>query len=194
MAIGLLLIGLILARWWAGGPAPPAAALSEGPHRVLRVVDGDTIILDDNYRVRLIGVNAPESVKPDSPVEPFGREAADFTKQFLSRGTARITLDQERLDRFGRYLAYVWVADRLLNEELLRRPGPMGAEFPLQRINETALPQSTTSSTARQVGHLVAARAIAGRINRAIRQQMPPSRNTLGAWPAGQLVTPRRHW
>lgn len=120
MAIGLLLIGLILARWWAGGPAPPAAALSEGPHRVLRVVDGDTIILDDNYRVRLIGVNAPESVKPDSPVEPFGREAADFTKQFLSRGTARITLDQERLDRFGRYLAYVWVADRLLNEELLR--------------------------------------------------------------------------
>jgi len=120
LAIGLLVVGIIVARWWASTPAAPTSALSEGPHRVVRVVDGDTMILADDYRVRLIGVNAPESVKPDSPVEPFGPEASNFTKQFLSGGQARITLDQERLDRFGRYLAYVWVDDRLLNEELLR--------------------------------------------------------------------------
>lgn len=120
LAIGLLLAGIVLARWWTTQPAAPTSALSEGLHRVVRVVDGDTIILDDDHRVRLIGVNAPESVKPESPVEPFGPEASEFTKRFLSGKQARVTLDQERLDRFGRYLAYVWVDDRLLNEELLR--------------------------------------------------------------------------
>lgn len=120
LAIGLLLAVIVAARLWTSQPAAPTTALREGQHRVLRVVDGDTIIVDANHRVRLIGVNAPESVKPDSPVEPFGPEAAAFTRQFLAGGQARLTFDRERLDRFERYLAYVWVGDRLLNEELLR--------------------------------------------------------------------------
>lgn len=70
--------------------------------------------------VRLIGVDTPETVKPEHPVEPFGPEATAFTRQFLSGGTARLSFDRERVDRFGRFLAYVWVSEKILNEELLR--------------------------------------------------------------------------
>lgn len=70
--------------------------------------------------IRLIGVDTPETVKPDHPVEPFGPEATQFTRQFLAGGTARLSFDRERVDRYGRQLAYVWVGERMLNEELLR--------------------------------------------------------------------------
>jgi micrococcal nuclease len=94
--------------------------LAEGVYQVRRVVDGDTLLLRDGARVRLMGVDTPETVKPDYPVEPWGPEASDFTRSFVGTGEVRLQFDRERTDRFGRYLAYVWVGDRLLNEELLR--------------------------------------------------------------------------
>jgi micrococcal nuclease len=120
--IGLALLALIAYRQWQG-PEP-----SYSPHNlpattelaVRRVVDGDTILFEPDMRVRLIGVNAPESVKPESPVEPFGPEASQFTKEFVRGGVARLEYDRERFDQYGRPLAYVWVGDRMLNEELLR--------------------------------------------------------------------------
>ena len=87
---------------------------------MVRVVDGDTIIVEPDHVVRLIGVDTPETVKPNHAIERFGPEATQFTKRFLWAGTARLTFDRERVDRFGRFLAYVWVGRRLLNEELLR--------------------------------------------------------------------------
>ncbi|MEX0978518.1 MAG: thermonuclease family protein [Pirellulales bacterium] len=118
----LVLCLLVVARYFFSGAPPPSAdrPLAEGPHRVVRVVDGDTIVIAPDSFVRFIGVDTPETVKPEHPVEPFGPEATDFTKKFLSGGTARLSFDRERVDRFGRFLAYVWVGDRLLNEELLR--------------------------------------------------------------------------
>jgi len=53
-------------------------------------------------------------------VEPWGPEASQFTKQFLLTGRVRLQLDKEREDRYRRTLAYVWVGDRMLNEELIR--------------------------------------------------------------------------
>jgi micrococcal nuclease len=120
LALLLLWIGV---RLWTTRDAPgPPAPLPEQAYRVLRVVDGDTLVLDDSprTRVRLIGVNAPESVKPESPVEPFGPEASKFTRDFVAGGNVRLQFDKERLDQYDRMLAYVWVEDKLLNEELLR--------------------------------------------------------------------------
>ncbi len=94
--------------------------LEPGQHHVERVVDGDTILVDPHSRVRLIGVNAPETVKPDWPVEPWGPEASAFTKHFLAGGEVRLEFDDEPVDEYGRYLAYVWVDDKMLNEELVR--------------------------------------------------------------------------
>jgi len=113
---------LLLARqFWdeptGSAPSQPPAA---GSQDVLRIIDGDTILFAPDMRVRLIGVNAPESVKPDSPVEPWGPEASEFTHKFLAGGTAQLEFDRERYDQYGRFLGYVWVGDRMLNEELLR--------------------------------------------------------------------------
>jgi micrococcal nuclease len=118
-----LLAVLLLAalRWFFGEPVPPPPAnLPEGDYRVERVVDGDTLLVAGLGRVRLTGVDAPETVKPEHPVEAWGPEASAFSKQFLSAGQVRLQFDRERIDQYGRTLAYAWVGDKLLNEELLR--------------------------------------------------------------------------
>ena len=109
--------------------------LAEGSYRVIRVVDGDTLIVtidernlvegqptgkNKTARVRLISIDAPESVKPDHPTEPWSIEATEFTERFVSEGHVRLRFDRRRQDRFGRWLAYVYVGDQMLNEELVR--------------------------------------------------------------------------
>ena len=89
-----------------------ASAVRDGGVRVVRVVDGDTIVArlggGTEERIRLIGIDTPESVDPRRPVECFGREAARRTAELLPSGTAiRLERDVEARDRFGRLLAYV---------------------------------------------------------------------------------------
>jgi len=92
---------------------------------VTRVVDGDTVEVDLDGRevdVRLIGIDTPESVAPDQPVECFAEEASAYTEDRLEGRTVRLEFDAERLDRYGRTLAYVWVGDveeELFNETLV---------------------------------------------------------------------------
>jgi len=122
-AVAVLLAALIVIRWWQHhDQLPPPDALSEGTYLVRRVVDGDTLLLANEARVRLIGADTPETVKPNSPVEPFGPEATDFTRRFVAQagGAVRLQFDRERIDRYGRFLAYVWADERMLNEELIR--------------------------------------------------------------------------
>lgn len=119
----IVLVALALFRWWQSDhrSAPPEA-LAEGPYAVERVVDGDTLLLANHARVRLIGADTPETVKPNWPVEPFGPEATAFTRRFVDEagGVVRLEFDRERLDRYGRFLAYVFDGQQMLNEELIR--------------------------------------------------------------------------
>ena len=116
----LLLFALIFVRLWQTQRHPqPPEALAEGDYHVRRVVDGDTLLLDNGARVRLQGITAPESVMPDHPVEPWGLQAAAFTREFVAGGTVRLQFSPDRKDVYGRFLAFVWVGDRLLNEELV---------------------------------------------------------------------------
>lgn len=78
-----------------------------------RVVDGDTVhvrVGGDDLTVRMIGINTPETVKPDSPVECFGPEASDYAKAVLTGQAVTLEFDpgQGQEDRYGRTLAYVW--------------------------------------------------------------------------------------
>ncbi len=120
----LLGLALLVAIRWAYDQVAPApnGSLDEGLHQVKRVVDGDTLLLRSGERVRLQGIDTPETVRPDYPVEPWGPEASDFTKQFVedAGGEVRLTFGSERLDDYGRTLAFVWRGDQLLNEELVR--------------------------------------------------------------------------
>lgn len=108
------------------GTEPTAA--SGGPAgedlRVVRMVDGDTIVVDQDgaqVRVRLLGIDTPETVKPDSPVECFGPEASARAHELLDRQSIRLEADptQDAVDAYGRTLAYVWVGDTLVNEVLV---------------------------------------------------------------------------
>ena len=119
-----LILALILAlRLSAGSPADPEAPLLLGPYAVERVVDGDTLILDldgQRERVRLIGIDAPESVE-DHPerVEPYGPVAAAFVSDLLEGQEVMIELDEELRDRYDRLLAYVYLEEEQLNSLLL---------------------------------------------------------------------------
>jgi micrococcal nuclease len=125
----LLLLFVASACAGSGGPAPsPAPAtgmLPAGVDVVVRkVVDGDTLEVSGGERVRLIGVDTPESVTPERPVGCFGKEASRFTSSLVPPGTPiRLVGDVEQRDRFGRLLAYVYrQADGLfVNAELLRQ-------------------------------------------------------------------------
>jgi micrococcal nuclease len=127
-------VALLLAAAMACAPRPaaappppvaPAPGLPDGVDlAVERVVDGDTIVVTGRRPVRLIGVDAPETVDPRRAVGCFGREASDFLKALLPEGTpVRLVGDVEQEDRFGRTLAYVYrVSDGLfVNAELLRQ-------------------------------------------------------------------------
>lgn len=78
---------------------------------VVDVVDGDTVVLSvagRRERVRLLGVDAPETVDPDEPVECHGPEASAFLAELLAPGTrVSVTRDVEARDRFGRLLLHV---------------------------------------------------------------------------------------
>ena len=95
--------------------------------QVTRVVDGDTLILSPNDKVRLIGVDTPETVHPKKMVECYGKEAKEFTRSTVAGQNIRLVLDhanagRRHKDRYGRTLGYVYRQDgMMLNAELIRR-------------------------------------------------------------------------
>lgn len=127
----VLLILLVAARGWRDQPPPrstaqppPSTAPTGEPVRlfhVKRVVDGDTLLLEGGERVRLIGIDTPETVKPDTPPQPFGHEASEFTKRLAEGKDVRLEFDRNREDQYGRTLAYVYIGDLFLNEEIVRQ-------------------------------------------------------------------------
>lgn len=119
-ALLLLAVGCLLAagRVWLWPPQPEARRPVIKAF-VERAVDGDTLLLANGERVRLLGVNTPETKHPTQPVEPFGTEAWEFTRQHVEGRAVRLELDRERRDEYGRLLAYVFRDDWLLNEELI---------------------------------------------------------------------------
>jgi micrococcal nuclease len=107
----------------AAWPDPPKDAVAA---KVQRVSDGDTFVATvqgRRERVRVIGVDTPESVAPNRPDEPYGEEASEFAKHYLDGETVRLAGDVEPRDRYGRMLAYVWLKDGTFWNALLVAEG-----------------------------------------------------------------------
>ena len=98
------------------GLAPPA--LEWGPlEQVVHVVDGDTadvkLFDGSQIRVRVLGIDTPETVKPDAPVQCWGPEASQWAHQILDGAQVRLAMDPAAgdVDKFGRSLRYIALAD-----------------------------------------------------------------------------------
>lgn len=88
-------------------PAGPTVKAS-----VVRVIDGDTIVVDikgKQYHLRYIGMDTPESVKPDTPVQPMALAASAANEALVAGKTVLVEKDVSETDRFGRLLRNVWV-------------------------------------------------------------------------------------
>ncbi len=107
----------------------------------VRVVDGDTIdvnIRGKKERVRLIGVDTPETKHPKKPVQRFGKEAYLFTKEIVEKKEVRLEFDQQRRDKYGRLLAYVYLMDgTFLNAEIIKQGyGFAYTRYPFKYLEE----------------------------------------------------------
>src|SRR5260221_8295539 len=112
LRLATVLVLAALAGWQFFAKAPPEVVHVPGAvARVQRAVDGDTLLLDDRTRVRLLGVDTPETKRPDWPVESFGPEAHEFTRAHVEGRQVRLEFDKERHDKYGRVLAYVYLDD-----------------------------------------------------------------------------------
>lgn len=124
MARRVVALVAVLAAASAGGRWLGDARHQQLTATVVNVVDGDTLeVVRAGARdtVRLLGVDTPETVHPDRPVECHGPEAAAFTRSRLEGRRVRLELDVVRRDPFGRLLAFVVVDGQRFNDELLRR-------------------------------------------------------------------------
>lgn len=114
-----------------------------GLYSINHFIDGDTIEVNMNNKaeaVRFIGVDTPETHKPNSPVQCYGVKAADFTKQTIGHNKIRLQADplDTNRDRYNRLLRYVYLPNNLLVNKLLIEQGLGFAytQFPFSKMQE----------------------------------------------------------
>jgi micrococcal nuclease len=111
---------------WFDGLGQQAEQNQPGLYSVSRFIDGDTIEVNMNghpEKVRFIGVDTPETHKPNTPVQCYGPAAAAFTKRTIARNSVRLVSDplSTDRDRYDRLLRYVYLPDgTLLNQKLIQ--------------------------------------------------------------------------
>ena len=123
-----------------GGTSPgPSGFVPTGvteEARVVRVIDGDTIVVDrgqGDERLRYIGMDTPETVKPGTTVEWMGRESAEANRVLVEGTTVVLEKDVSETDRFDRLLRHVWLNNagwRLVGLELIRAGYARVSTFP----------------------------------------------------------------
>ncbi|HSX24202.1 MAG TPA: thermonuclease family protein [Candidatus Saccharimonadales bacterium] len=120
-----------------------ASTIPAGSYRVTEFVDGDTIAVDmngHNEKIRMIGVDTPETHDPRKAVECFGQAAAAYTKQLIGSGPVRLEADalSTNRDRYDRLLRYVYTSDnKLVEAEVIKNGyGFAYVSFPFSKLDE----------------------------------------------------------
>jgi micrococcal nuclease len=121
---------------------PTQDVTADHAYKVVRVVDGDTVVVlidGKQTRVRLIGVDTPETMHPQKAVEAYGKEASQFTRNLLEGESVYLEYEAgvSKLDKYGRTLAYVYrVPDRLfINQEIIRQGyGHAYTKYPFKHL------------------------------------------------------------
>ena len=121
-------LGLLTACSSGGAAVATDPSTLHGPYPVVRAVDGDTIRVDrdgEEITIRFIGIDTPETVAPDRPVECFGPEASARTKELVEGGQVWLEYDEASglTDKYDRTLAFVWLDQETMLNELLIAEG-----------------------------------------------------------------------
>jgi micrococcal nuclease len=124
----------------------PTPDSGQPTYLVLRVVDGDTIELDNGQKLRYIGIDTPETVDPRRGVQCFGREASNKNKELVEGKTVRLEKDVSETDRFGRLLRYVYVqtsqGEVFVNDLMVREGFALSSPFPPDISKQSRLDQA----------------------------------------------------
>lgn len=145
-ALSLVLAGALLLaqkQGWLPEATTKLPAPQPGLYRITSFEDGDTITVDMNgkrERIRMIGVDTPETQDPRTSVQCFGRAASQFTKELIGSSDVRLEADPTNTnrDRYDRLLRYVYLPDgRLVNAEIIRQGyGFAYVLFPFEKMEE----------------------------------------------------------
>jgi micrococcal nuclease len=98
--------------------------------KVVRVVDGDTIEIEGGQKIRYIGVDTPETVKPNTAVQCFGKEASNKNKELVEGKVIEIEKDISETDKYDRLLRYVFVDDVFVNQYLVGEGYAYSSSYP----------------------------------------------------------------
>ncbi len=139
--IAIIIVGVVIA---AHVSLPKSVETSQpGLYSINRFIDGDTIDVNMNGSVetiRMIGMDTPETHKPNTPVQCYGPEAANYTKNLIDGQKVRLQADplDTNRDRYGRLLRYVYLADgRLVEKELISNGYAFAyTQFPFIKTSE----------------------------------------------------------
>lgn len=112
-----------------------SGALQEGTYYVQKIVDGDTLELSGGKKVRYIGIDTPETMKKvgESWVfqpESYGVAAKDFNRRSVSGREVKLEFDEDKKDKYGRLLAYIYIDGDMLNERMVREGYALVYTFP----------------------------------------------------------------
>lgn len=139
----ILLTTVATQSGWLNKPLQQAQQSQPGLYNVAQFIDGDTIAVDmngHNENIRMIGVDTPETHKPNTPVQCYGPEAAANTQKLI--GDKRVRLEADPLDtnrdRYGRLLRYVYLPDGTLLEDKIIAEGYGFAytQFPFKKTDQ----------------------------------------------------------
>ena len=129
LALIILLALVLFNKYYLSKPSKRTRgdAVLEGPYKVVRVVDGDTFVIKmdgSETKVRLIGIDAPESVAPESSGKENtddGKKAAEHLKKMIDGKNIYLEYDLDTYDQYGRLLAYAYLSDQqtMVQEKML---------------------------------------------------------------------------
>jgi endonuclease YncB( thermonuclease family) len=140
----VVLAGLMLSKTNLANKITRSVNVSQpGYYSINHFVDGDTIAVNMDGQVetvRMIGIDTPETHKPNTPVQCYGEAAASYTKQLIGSNSVRLQADpiNTNRDRYGRLLRYVYLPDgRMVETELIKNGYAFSyTQFPFEKKDD----------------------------------------------------------
>lgn len=155
IAMLVFVVVVISQSGWLKNTSQTLQQNDPGLYPINHYVDGDTIAIDMNgtvETVRFIGVDTPETHKPNTPVQCYGPQAAAHTKEVIAAAGGKVRLQADPLDtnrdKYGRLLRYIYLPDgTLLDEQIIKQGyGFAYLGFPFSKKDQFAADQQSAQA------------------------------------------------